>query len=90
MPLTSDEIVARAPRIRLWLMARPGDEQMHRAGLAPAVADAVSELREAAHYLTARQGGGGAVREASELILKSHDSQDSQDRWIQAVSTYNL
>ncbi|MDE3169655.1 MAG: HAD hydrolase family protein, partial [Acidobacteriota bacterium] len=42
-----------------------------RAGLAIAVADAVVEVRRAAHYVTKARGGEGAVREVVELILKS-------------------
>jgi 3-deoxy-D-manno-octulosonate 8-phosphate phosphatase (KDO 8-P phosphatase) len=45
-----------------------------RVGLAVAVADAVDEVRAAAHYVTARPGGGGAVREVAELILKAQGS----------------
>jgi 3-deoxy-D-manno-octulosonate 8-phosphate phosphatase (KDO 8-P phosphatase) len=41
-----------------------------RCGLAIAVADACSEVRSAAHYVTRTPGGRGAVREAIELILR--------------------
>jgi len=44
---------------------------MRRVGLAVAVGDAASEVKEAAHYITSARGGDGAVREAVELILKS-------------------
>jgi len=44
---------------------------MRRAGLAVAVGDAVSEVKEAAQYTTKAFAGHGAVREAVELILKS-------------------
>lgn len=44
---------------------------MHRTGLAIAVGDAVSEVKQAAHYTTKALAGHGAVREAVELILKS-------------------
>ena len=50
-----------------------------RAGLAVAVADAVLEVRRAAHYVTKAAGGEGAVREVVELILKS------QGRWKKAI-----
>jgi 3-deoxy-D-manno-octulosonate 8-phosphate phosphatase (KDO 8-P phosphatase) len=49
---------------------------MRRAGLAIAVADAVSEVRERAHFITDRPGGRGAVREAIELTLKSQQVWD--------------
>lgn len=50
-----------------------------RAGLAVAVADAVPEVKRAAHYITTVRGGQGAVREVVELILKS------QGRWKKAI-----
>jgi YrbI family 3-deoxy-D-manno-octulosonate 8-phosphate phosphatase len=40
-------------------------------GLGVAVADAVDEVRAAAHFVTSRDGGRGAVREVIELILKA-------------------
>ena len=46
-----------------------------QSGLGVAVADAVVEARERAHYVTKALGGFGAVREVIELILKS------QGRW---------
>ncbi len=50
-----------------------------RAGLAVAVANAVPEVRKAAHYVTARSGGSGAVREVIELVLKA------QGKWAEAI-----
>jgi 3-deoxy-D-manno-octulosonate 8-phosphate phosphatase (KDO 8-P phosphatase) len=44
---------------------------MRRAGLAVAVGNAVPEVKQAAHYVTTRLAGHGAIREAVELILKS-------------------
>ncbi|MGB6264411.1 MAG: HAD hydrolase family protein, partial [Candidatus Acidiferrales bacterium] len=52
---------------------------LKRAGLAIAVANAVVEVRRAAHYVTTVPGGAGAVREAVELILKA------QGKWAKAV-----
>jgi 3-deoxy-D-manno-octulosonate 8-phosphate phosphatase (KDO 8-P phosphatase) len=43
---------------------------MSRAGLAVAVADACSEVRAAADYITKPPGGRGAVRDAIEWLLK--------------------
>lgn len=40
-------------------------------GLAIAPADAVPEVRRAAHWVTRRTGGRGAVREALEAILRA-------------------
>ena len=43
---------------------------MRRVGLAVAVADAVEEVKEVAHYTTTCCGGRGAARELAELLLK--------------------
>jgi 3-deoxy-D-manno-octulosonate 8-phosphate phosphatase (KDO 8-P phosphatase) len=51
-------------------------------GLGVAVADAAPELRQAAHYVTAAAGGGGAVRETIEMILKA------QRRWEDVIQVY--
>ena len=42
-----------------------------RAGLALSVPNGAAEARAAAHYVTCRAGGHGAVREAVEMILKA-------------------
>ncbi len=55
---------------------------MLQSGLGIAVADAVVETREHAHYITEARGGHGAVREAIELILKS------QGRWDDLIQRY--
>jgi 3-deoxy-D-manno-octulosonate 8-phosphate phosphatase (KDO 8-P phosphatase) len=55
---------------------------MLQSGLAIAVADAVTETREHAHYITQARGGHGAVREAIELILKA------QGKWDDLVRRY--
>ncbi len=44
---------------------------MRRVGLALAPLNAVREVRTAAHWVSRRRGGGGAVREAIELLLKA-------------------
>ena len=44
---------------------------MRRVGFAVAVVDAVSEVKKAAHYTTKAVAGGGAIREAIEVILKA-------------------
>lgn len=47
-----------------------GDLDIFRkVGLSIAVADAVEEIRKAAHYVTRAEGGNGAVREAIDLLL---------------------
>jgi len=55
---------------------------LRRAGLAITVPDAVDEVRAAAHYVTRRPGGQGAVREAVELLLKS------QNHWPVVLERY--
>jgi 3-deoxy-D-manno-octulosonate 8-phosphate phosphatase (KDO 8-P phosphatase) len=52
---------------------------LQRVGLAVAVANAVYEVKRAAHYVTTVRGGEGAVRELVELILKA------QGRWKKAI-----
>ena len=51
-------------------------------GLGVAVANAVDELKEHADYVTARQGGDGAVREVIEHILKG------SGRWAGLMERY--
>jgi 3-deoxy-D-manno-octulosonate 8-phosphate phosphatase (KDO 8-P phosphatase) len=53
---------------------------LKRVGLAIAVANAMPEVKRAAHFTTAHPGGDGGVREAVELILKS------QGRWEELVA----
>jgi len=55
---------------------------MRRAGVAAAPAQAAAEVRRAAHYVTRRQGGRGAVREVAELILRC------QGLWPRALKIY--
>jgi YrbI family 3-deoxy-D-manno-octulosonate 8-phosphate phosphatase len=55
---------------------------VQQVGLGIAVADGCEELRRAAHYVTRRAGGRGAVREAIEKILKA------QGRWDDFVQKY--
>jgi 3-deoxy-D-manno-octulosonate 8-phosphate phosphatase (KDO 8-P phosphatase) len=52
---------------------------LQRVGFAVAVANAAPEAKEAAHYVTSRAGGEGAVREVIELILKA------QGKWAEAA-----
>ena len=51
-------------------------------GLGVAVANAVNEVRSAAHHTTKTPGGQGAVRELIELILTS------QKRWSELLAQY--
>lgn len=56
---------------------------LRRVGAAIAVANAVDEVKAAAHYVTLVRGGAGAVREISDLILKS------QGKWDQVLAGYS-
>ena len=55
---------------------------MRRVGFAIAVADAVPEVRDAAHYVTQLPGGFGAVREVTDLILQANGS------WTELMRRY--
>jgi 3-deoxy-D-manno-octulosonate 8-phosphate phosphatase (KDO 8-P phosphatase) len=55
---------------------------LRRVGLAVAVADAVDEVKAAAHLVTQRPGGQGAVREVIELILRA------QGHWDKLIERY--
>jgi 3-deoxy-D-manno-octulosonate 8-phosphate phosphatase (KDO 8-P phosphatase) len=48
-----------------------------RCGIAVAVADAVPELREVAHYVTNAPGGRGAVRETIEWLMRGQSTWDA-------------
>lgn len=49
---------------------------LKRAGFSCAVSDAVAEVKGAVDYVASRPGGGGAVREICELILKARGKWD--------------
>lgn len=57
---------------------------MKRAGFAVAVFNARPEVKQAASYITLREGGRGAVREVAELILKS------QGKWEEVLRLYDV
>ncbi len=64
--------------------AAVGDELVdlplfHRVGLGVAVADAVPEVKAAAHWVTTLPGGQGAVREVCDLLLKA------QGKWAELL-----
>ena len=46
-------------------------EIMQAVGFAVAVADAVEEVKSVANYITKTQGGAGAVREVTDLLLSA-------------------
>jgi 3-deoxy-D-manno-octulosonate 8-phosphate phosphatase (KDO 8-P phosphatase) len=55
---------------------------MRQAGIAVAVADAVTDAKAAADWITAAPGGRGAVREVAEWLLKQ------QGRWDEVTARY--
>jgi|SRR5262245_1159782 len=50
---------------------------LRHCGLAVAVADAVAELKVAAHYITRSPGGRGAVRDAIEWLMRGQGTWDA-------------
>ena len=55
---------------------------MRIAGLAVAVGDAALEVQAAAHHVTTRPGGRGAVREVVETVLRA------QGKWSEITRRY--
>lgn len=56
---------------------------MERIGFPIAVFNAAPEIKQAAAYITLKQGGRGAVREVAEFILKA------QGKWEGMIALYN-
>ncbi len=57
---------------------------MKRVGFPVAVFNAAPEIKQAASYITLREGGRGAVREIAEFILKS------QGKWQEVLKLYDV
>ncbi len=57
---------------------------MKKVGFPIAVFNACPEIKQAASYITLRQGGRGAVREVAELILKA------QGKWSGILKLYDV
>lgn len=55
---------------------------MQNCGFSIAVANARSEVKKSAHYITPNAGGEGALRDAIEYILKA------QGKWKRAMEEY--
>jgi 3-deoxy-D-manno-octulosonate 8-phosphate phosphatase (KDO 8-P phosphatase) len=51
-------------------------------GLAACPADAVAEVKDAAHLITRAHGGNGTIREIVEIVLKA------QGRWLNLINTF--
>jgi 3-deoxy-D-manno-octulosonate 8-phosphate phosphatase (KDO 8-P phosphatase) len=82
------EIMAKA-KLQADQIAYVGDDftdivVMRRVGLAIAVANARLQVQQAAHYVTERAGGDGAVREVIELIL------DACGFWAEILAKYEV
>jgi 3-deoxy-D-manno-octulosonate 8-phosphate phosphatase (KDO 8-P phosphatase) len=81
------EQIAQSLALELRQVCFIGDDlpdlpSIRAVGLGVAVADACSEVRQAAHLVTGLKGGEGAVRETVETILKA------QRRWLDLVHKY--
>ena len=81
------EEVLRKERLRPDQICYLGDDLvdlpvLFQVGLAVAVADAAPEVKAAAHRVTRKSGGMGAVREICESILKA------QGRWSAGIQGY--
>lgn len=55
---------------------------LKRVGFSVSVPEAAAEVKGAVHYVTAKRGGRGAVREVVELILKT------QGKWGRTVADF--
>lgn len=55
---------------------------LKRVGFAVTVPNAMEDVKEYCHYITKKPGGHGAVRELSDLILKT------QGKWASVTSNY--
>ncbi|MCX8022459.1 MAG: HAD hydrolase family protein [Syntrophorhabdaceae bacterium] len=56
---------------------------MKMVGFAVATSDAIDEVKEIAHYITAAPGGRGAIREVAEFILRA---MGKWDVWVDKVT----
>jgi 3-deoxy-D-manno-octulosonate 8-phosphate phosphatase (KDO 8-P phosphatase) len=80
--LRAYESVLREAGVEDAAVAYMGDDLidlplLRRVGLAAAPADAVEDVRAAAHWVSARPGGAGAVRELVELVLRAQGCWDA-------------
>jgi len=85
--LTAFEEILRQEGLDASAAAFVGDDVidlpvMRNCGLAVAVANARAEVKAEAHYVTPHAGGEGALRDATEYILKA------QGKWKRVVSEY--
>jgi len=57
---------------------------LRRVGFSATTAEAPTDLKNVVDYITHRQGGGGAVREICDIILKA------QGKWPEVAAKYEL
>jgi len=70
--------VMKAAGLKPYQIAYMGDDWLdlgllQQVGLAIAPANGVREVKAAAHFITERPGGGGAVRDACDLIIEAQN-----------------
>ena len=58
---------------------------LKRAGLACAPANALPEVKTVSHFITKKEGGAGAVREACDFILKSQGHWKEIMRYVETA-----
>lgn len=58
---------------------------LKRAGLACAPANALPEVKKAAHFVTAKDGGMGAAREVCDFILRSQGHWKTVMGWVESA-----
>ncbi len=81
------ETVAKKYKVKPEQICYIGDDlidlpPMKRAGFSVAVPEAVEDVLKAAHYVTLKRGGRGAIREVVDLLLKT------QGQWAEVTSRY--
>jgi len=81
--LASMQKILAQLKLPLDVVAFMGDDVMDlpvmlRVGLAISVPNAPQVVRDRAHYITKREGGHGAVREACELLMSAQGTLDAQ------------
>ncbi len=79
--------VMKAAGLKPYQVAYMGDDWLdlgllQRVGLAMAPANGVREVKAVAHFISERPGGGGAVRDACDLLL------EAQNRTMELLQKY--
>jgi 3-deoxy-D-manno-octulosonate 8-phosphate phosphatase (KDO 8-P phosphatase) len=87
VPILED--IAQKSGIPLQQIAYAGDDLtdipiLRRVGMAFAPANARSEVKTAAHFVSSAKGGDGAIREMAEILLKARGA------WTQLLEKYEV